>query len=75
MNLSQIENQIKYITNAAGEKTEVIIPVALWNSLLEILQPVTSGLDQVDEAEPKSQILADLARVSTTSCSRTTLSA
>lgn len=45
MNFSQIESQIKYVTNTAGEKTEVIIPVELWNSLVNRLEPTDSGLD------------------------------
>ncbi len=60
MNLSQIQNQIKYITNAAGEKTEVIIPVEIWETLIELLHPIESGLDTIDENQPKAGILADL---------------
>lgn len=62
MNFLQIENQIKYVTNAASEKTEVIIPLELWNSLVNSLEPTDSGLNEIDEAEPKSQILADLQK-------------
>lgn len=60
MNLSQIQNQIKYVTNAAGEKTEVIVPVEIWETLIKFLQPVESGLDTIDENEPKARILDDL---------------
>ncbi|AFZ15695.1 hypothetical protein Cri9333_4939 (plasmid) [Crinalium epipsammum PCC 9333] len=60
MKLSQIQNQIKYVTNAAGEKTEVLIPVEIWETLIELLQPIESGLDPIDSNEPKAQILADL---------------
>lgn len=60
MNLSQIQNQIKYVTNAVGEKTEVLIPVKIWTSLIEHLQAIESGLDAIDENEPKAEILADL---------------
>lgn len=60
MNFSQIEADIKYITNASGEKTEVIIPVHLWETLLGFLNPPESGLDPVDEHEPHERILADL---------------
>lgn len=60
MNLSQIQNQIKYVTNTAGEKTEVLVPVEIWETLIELLQPIESGLDTIDENEPKAGILADL---------------
>ncbi|NEP19806.1 MAG: hypothetical protein F6J97_23455 [Leptolyngbya sp. SIO4C1] len=59
MTLSQIETKVRYLTNAAGEKTDVLVPVDLWEALLEILQ-ASSGLDSIDEQEPNSQILADL---------------
>lgn len=60
MNLSQIHNRIKYITNAAGKKTEAIVPVEIWENLIELLQAIESGLDTIDENEPKAAILADL---------------
>ena len=60
MNLSQIKKQIKYFTNSAGKKTEVIIPVEIWKTLIELLQTLESGLNIVDEKEPKAEILADL---------------
>jgi hypothetical protein len=60
MNLSQLETQVKYVSDASGETTEVIVPVALWKMLLEKLSPEASGLDAVDEHEPKEQILGDL---------------
>lgn len=60
MNLSQIQNRIKYVTNAAGEKTEAIVPVEIWETLINLLQAIESGLDPIDENEPKAAILADL---------------
>jgi len=60
MNLSQIQTYIKYITDASGEKIEAIIPIEIWQILIERLQHLESGLDTVDENEPKAQILADL---------------
>lgn len=58
-NLS-LENQVRYVTNAAGEPTDVLIPVALWEQLMSTLRDPDSGLAWVDEHEPKAQILADL---------------
>ncbi len=67
MNISQIET-IKYITNDRGDKIEAVIPIELWYELLRKIQPAElperyrdeSGLDPIDEHEPKSQLLADL---------------
>lgn len=59
MTLAQLNTQVRYLTNAAGEKTDVLIPVDLWEALLKILQN-NSGLDPIDELEPNGQILADL---------------
>ncbi|MEB3826369.1 hypothetical protein [Phormidium sp. CCY1219] len=65
MNISELQNLVKYISNAQGEKTAVIIPIEVWNSLLQKITSVElystlSGLSSVDENEPKTQILADL---------------
>ncbi|WP_199248604.1 hypothetical protein [[Phormidium] sp. ETS-05] len=65
MNISELQTLVKYISNAQGEKTEVIIPIAVWNSLLQKITEIElystpSGLNPVDENEPKTQILADL---------------
>lgn len=35
MNISELQTLVKYISNAQGEKTEVIIPIEVWNSLLQ----------------------------------------
>ncbi len=68
---SKITNQVRYLTNAAGEKTDVLIPVDLWETLLAILQN-SSGLDPIDEQEPNSQILADLQTATQQAQSRQT---
>jgi hypothetical protein len=65
MNISELQTLVKYISNAQGEKTEVIIPIAVWNSLLQKITSIElystlSGLSPVDENEPNTQILADL---------------
>ncbi len=59
MTTSQIEANVRYLINANGEKTDVIIPVELWTKLLEALHS-GSSLDPIDELEPNSQILADI---------------
>ena len=54
-----IEDSVRYLTNDKGERTEVVVPVELWNQLLNLIQS-PAGLNPIDEAEPNSQILADL---------------
>ncbi|PZD74429.1 hypothetical protein C1752_01487 [Acaryochloris thomasi RCC1774] len=49
----------RYLSNAAREKTDVLVPVDLWDSLLALL-PTHSGLDPIDELEPNNQTLVDL---------------
>jgi hypothetical protein len=53
MNLSQLEAQVKYVSNAQGETTEVIVPVALWQKLMDRLSPTSSGLDPITRTNPK----------------------
>lgn len=65
MNISELQGQIKYITNSQGEKTEVVIPLALWQTLLDVAnlsneKDTKSGLYLIDKNEPKEIILADL---------------
>jgi hypothetical protein len=60
MTIGQIELLVKYVTNTAGEKTDVLIPFAVLEELMASLQSALPGCDWVDENEPKSQILADL---------------
>jgi hypothetical protein len=61
MIMAQIENQIRYVTNADGETTDVLVPVELWQQLISsINSDNASGLAWIDEQEPKAQILADL---------------
>ena len=57
---SPLENRVRYVTNAAGEATDVLVPLDLWQQLLNTLQDPNSGLAWADENEPNAQILADL---------------
>ena len=43
MDISQIETRLKYITNAAGDKTEVIVPVEIWNAVINLLPPTETA--------------------------------
>ncbi len=61
MMITQIENLIRYVTNADGKTTDVLIPVELWQQLISSINSDSiSGLAWIDEQEPKAQILADL---------------
>ncbi|MDF5711568.1 MAG: hypothetical protein PUP90_28795 [Nostoc sp. S4] len=58
--MAQIESQIRYVTNADGETTDVLVPVE-WQQLISFINSDNvSGLAWIDEQEPKAQILADL---------------
>ncbi|MEM6596576.1 MAG: hypothetical protein AAF635_00175 [Cyanobacteria bacterium P01_C01_bin.69] len=50
---------VRYLTNEAGEKTDVLIPVEAWENILKALE-LNSGLAPIDEEEPVSRILSDL---------------
>ena len=61
MPIAQIENLIRYVTNAEGKTTDVLVPLELWQQLIYSLNTDSvSGLALIDEQEPKEQILADL---------------
>jgi len=56
----KIRELVQYVTNAQGEPTGVLVPLDVWEDLLKSWQAFADELGQVDEAEPKEQILADL---------------
>jgi inorganic pyrophosphatase len=61
MMIAQIEKLIRYITNAEGEATDVIVPLEIWQELINFSSTdKISGLAWIDEQEPKEKILADL---------------
>ena len=61
MTIAQIENLIRYVTDSEGKTTDVLVPLELWQQLIHFLNTDNiSGLDWIDEQEPKEQILADL---------------
>ena len=56
-----IENLIRYVTNTEGKTTDVLVPIELWQQIINSLNPDNpGGLAAIDEQEPKTQILADL---------------
>jgi hypothetical protein len=61
MPIAQIETLIRYVTDSEGKTTDVLVPLELWQQLIHFLNTDNiSGLDWIDEQEPKEQILADL---------------
>lgn len=52
MNLSNLNQKIRYITNQEGIKTDVLIPVEIWQNILTYLFP------EIEDS--KIEILADL---------------
>jgi hypothetical protein len=61
MTIAQLENLIRYVTNAQGQATDVIVPLETWQELINYLGTNNiSGLAEIDEKEPKAQILDDL---------------
>ena len=58
MTFAQLQMLVKYVTNQNGETTDVLVPLSVWQALLASLAAEEAW--QVDEAEPKANILADL---------------
>ncbi|VXD18118.1 conserved hypothetical protein [Planktothrix serta PCC 8927] len=55
MAIAQIEHLIRYVTNADGETTDVLVPIELWQQLMNtIYSAPVSGLAWIDEQEPKA---------------------
>jgi hypothetical protein len=44
MIMAQIESQIRYLTNADGQTTDVLVPVELWQQLMSSINSVYLGL-------------------------------
>jgi hypothetical protein len=61
MTIAPINNCIRYVTDAEGKTIDVIVPIDLWQQIINSINiDGISGLALVDEQEPKGQILADL---------------
>jgi hypothetical protein len=60
MTNAEVRKLVQYVTNAQGETTGVLVPLNVWEDLLRSLQAFADEPGQIDEAEPKEQILADL---------------
>ena len=60
MTMAEVRDLVQYVTNAHGETTGVLVPLNVWEELMKSLQAFADELEQIDEAEPNEQILADL---------------
>ncbi len=54
MNIQQIKDHIRYITNEKGEKTDVLIPLELWETIVVQL----SKTEEIEDS--REEILNDL---------------
>ncbi|WP_330203395.1 hypothetical protein [Cyanobacterium sp. Dongsha4] len=54
MNIDTLKNQIRYLTNQEGKPTDVLIPLTIWESIIEKL-----NLEITEENDSKAQLIAD----------------
>ncbi len=54
MNINQIKDNIRYVTNEEGEKTDVLIPLDLWETI--VLQ--LTNKEEIEDS--REEILNDL---------------
>lgn len=60
MTIADLSKLVQYVTNTNGETTGVLVPLEVWENLLQSWQNLADQLEQIDEAEPKEKILEDL---------------
>ncbi len=61
MAITPTDNRIRYVTNTEGKTIDVIVPIELWQQIINSINiDSLSGLSSIDELEPKEQILAEL---------------
>jgi hypothetical protein len=57
------QDDLQYVTNQAGEKTAVILPISEFEELLEDLQDLAAVAERRDEASiSHEELLAELKR-------------
>ncbi|MGI0479866.1 hypothetical protein ACN4EE_03665 [Geminocystis sp. CENA526] len=54
MNIDTLKNKIRYLTNDEGKKTDVLIPLAMWENILQNLP-----LEIEENNDNKIQLIAD----------------
>lgn len=60
MTVEQLQSLVKYVTNAQGQNTEVLVPIEIWESLLISFQALDSESDFDIDSDSNEQILFDL---------------
>ncbi len=60
MTIANLRKLVQYVTNTNGETTSVLVPLEVWENLLQSWQTLADQLEQIDEAEPKEKIIEDL---------------
>lgn len=61
LDLKKLESAVQYITNAAGEKTAVIVPIAEFEELLEEVEDLAAVAERRDEPTiSHDELLAEL---------------
>ncbi len=60
MTVENFRALVKYVTNAQGEKTDVLVPVKVWESLLNSFEALAIESDVDFDIDSKEQILQDL---------------
>ncbi|MGI0483675.1 hypothetical protein ACN4EE_23200 [Geminocystis sp. CENA526] len=54
MNIDTLNNQIRYLTNQEGKPTDVLIPLTIWETIIEKL-----NLETTEQNDSKEQLIAD----------------
>jgi hypothetical protein len=63
LDLKKLESQVQYVTNADGEKTAVIVPIAEFEELLEDVEDLAVVAERRDEPTiSHDELLAELKR-------------
>jgi hypothetical protein len=61
LDLKKLESEVQYITNTAGEKTAVIVPIAEFEELLEDVEDLAAVAERRDEPTiSHDELLAEL---------------
>ncbi len=55
MNIDTLKNKIRYLTDEGGKKTDVLIPLAVWENILQTLK-----LETAETSDSKAELIADL---------------
>lgn len=55
MNIDTLKNKVRYLTDEEGKKTDVLIPLAVWENILQNL-----NLETVEQSDSKAELIADL---------------